>query len=100
MIRNFLKNAKTCRIHTGPGCYPRTTYTGEFDDESTFLRGPLYELKVPREMIEKAELKEEAIVVGMGYHFEIWSLSEWGKRKFRPPYQTISRGLFYPDIIA
>ena len=96
MIRDFIETARVCRvdiIHESKPYDMMMKYTGGL------IRVPLA-LVVPREMIEQAGLEKEAVLVGMGYHFEIWQPADWEKLKYLPPYQTISRGMVYPDIIA
>ena len=43
----------------------------EIDDQGRFV--------IPRSMIEYAGLNEKATIVGVGDHFEVWSLTKWEK---------------------
>lgn len=59
-----------------------------------------YRLVVPDEMIKRAKIDQLAVLVGMGYFFEIWSPPNWYKLKYRLRYRDISRKKTIPDITA
>ncbi|MEK7071202.1 MAG: division/cell wall cluster transcriptional repressor MraZ [Patescibacteria group bacterium] len=43
----------------------------EIDDQGRFV--------IPKAMLEYAKLKEKAVIVGVGDHFEIWNQESWDK---------------------
>jgi len=43
----------------------------EIDEQGRFV--------VPKNLLEYGQLKEKAIVIGVGDHFEIWDVQEWNK---------------------
>ncbi|MFH0979797.1 MAG: hypothetical protein V1803_02535 [Candidatus Roizmanbacteria bacterium] len=43
----------------------------EIDDQGRFV--------VPKNLIEYGQLKEKAIIIGVGDHFEIWNPEKWKK---------------------
>lgn len=45
----------------------------EIDDQGRFI--------IPKSLVEYAELKEKVVIIGVGDHFEVWSLSRWQEYK-------------------
>lgn len=93
-VREVLKSAQICRIHIDPYLMDDSgRITAAID-----LIEP-YRLVVPQEMIRQAKLKRRGMLIGVGYHFEIWSPINWLKIKNRLRYRKISRRN-PPDLIA
>lgn len=93
-IKEFLESAVTCPVIIDPDL---TNEDGKAM-KAVGLAEP-YRLAVSGEMIEQAKLAHQAILVGMGYHFEIWSPINWLKMKYRIRYRKMTRRN-PPDIIA
>ncbi len=50
--------------------FSSTSYL-EIDDQGRFV--------IPKNLIEYANLKKDVVILGVGDHFEIWSLENWKK---------------------
>ena len=44
----------------------------EIDDQGRFV--------IPKQMLEFADLKDKAMIIGVGDHFEIWNHQQWVKQ--------------------
>ena len=92
-IADFLKSAVECKIMAPPPLkedHAKRVQKTIADED--------YILQVPPEWIHQTGLGSQAVLVGHGYHFEVWTSKDWRDLNKERRHSMLSSAI--PDIIA
>ncbi len=92
-LANFLKDAVECEILA-----PQPLEEDRQKKPRETTAGGDYTLRVPPGLPCKIGLEDRAILVGHGYHFEVWTPKDW--QDFKKEIQHGRRSSSHPDIVA